>query len=87
MFLTTGYPAPSNLKVEGLGLSESMAVSVSGAVFSKTLLVPPGAHVLRFKTDARRVVAPHDARTMVFRVDRFAQGVLSGIAANVAQAN
>jgi phosphoglycerol transferase len=58
------------LKLNGF-LNETLRVNRFGVPYSKTVLIPPGAHTVHFACDARRVLPPNDFRDLVFRVRNF----------------
>ena len=71
MSLATGYDEFSALRIDSPWLTEKLAVNREGQVLSKSVVVPPGGSVIRFGSDAKRVHAPGDPRTLVFRVMNF----------------
>ena len=71
MVLATGHQEFSNLKIDGPWFSETLNVNAAAKFFSKAVLIPPGRHVIRFVSDARRVNAPRDPRVLVFKVGNF----------------
>ncbi len=48
-----------------------IAASPSGTLVSRTLTLPPGSHAFSFSTTAPPIVAPLDARQLVFQVRNF----------------
>ena len=66
----TGYPEPDDFIISGL-ISEELKVNNIPAPYSKTVTVPPGESVIRFRSAAKRVNAPTDTRFLVFRVEDF----------------
>jgi phosphoglycerol transferase len=57
---------PSHLLVEGDLLSERVDLPPAGVLFLRTFKVPPGDHVIRFRSDGRPLDAPHDPRSLVW---------------------
>jgi len=71
MFLATGHKEFSSLKIDSPWFSETMNINAAAQFFSKAVSIPPGRHVIRFVSDARRVNAPGDPRVLVFKVGNF----------------
>jgi phosphoglycerol transferase len=71
MGLATGYEEPANLSLAGPSLWEKLRVNMKPTVYSKTITVPPGRHIIRFVCDAKPVHAPSDNRSLVFKVMDF----------------
>ena len=71
MTLATGFPEDAEMNLSGGFISEKMSVNSRGTLFRKKILLPPGEHRIHFRCQARRVVAPGDLRTLVFRVNNF----------------
>lgn len=71
MSLRTGYEEPANLRFTGSLFSEQLKINSASTFFSKTVIVPPGRHLVRFACDAKRIEAPTDRRVLVFGVDNF----------------
>jgi phosphoglycerol transferase len=78
MTVSTGYLEPSRLHISSPWFDDVIAVTATGQAYSKVFGVPPGRHVIRFECDGKRVEAPGDPRTMVFRLHQFQ---LAGLAA------
>lgn len=70
MSLATGYEDFSNLTMECPAFSEKLKVNVKDQFFIKTLVVPPGSFIIKFKSDAKRIING-DPRTLVFKVVNF----------------
>ena len=70
MAFATGYGEESDLVLSGL-ISEQLKVNENPRSYSKTITIPPGSHVIRFTSNARRVDAPLDPRVLMFRVENF----------------
>ena len=71
MGLATGYEEPANLTLAGPSIWEKLRVNMKPTVYSKTISLPPGRHVIRFECDAKRVDTPLDSRSMIFKVMNF----------------
>ncbi len=50
---------------------ERLKLDKAGAKFVKRFTLPPGEHVITFKSDGKRIVAPNETRELVFRVRNF----------------
>jgi phosphoglycerol transferase len=50
---------------------ERLKLDKVGAKFAKSFMLPPGEHVIQFKSDGKRVVATNETRELVFRVRNF----------------
>ena len=70
MAFASGYKEQSELVLSGL-ISEQLKVNENPLPYSKTITVPPGTHVIRFVSNARRVDAPNDPRVLMFRIENF----------------
>jgi phosphoglycerol transferase len=71
MAFSTGQLGPNNLRIESQWFSDCLAVGRGDFTpWTKTLTLPPGEHIVRFRCDAAKieVVAP---RTMVFCIHNF----------------
>jgi hypothetical protein len=63
--------SPAVLTIEGDLLAET--IELAGPTrFVRTLKVPPGRHVIRFRSDGRPAEAPGDPRTLIWRAESFA---------------
>jgi hypothetical protein len=71
MAVSTGYPEPSHVHIESPWFSKDVEVNEAGRLISAMATVSPGRHIVRIVSDARRVGAPGDGRTLVFRVNNF----------------
>lgn len=67
--LATGHPEPAQMTFTGALLSDSLRVSRAPTRVERTVVVPPGGHVIRVHTDAQQVLAPSDSRSLYFRVE------------------
>ena len=68
MALATGYEEFANLSIAGPSIWEQLKINKNPLTYSKTITVPPGRHVIRFNSDAKRVDSPTDSRLLVFKV-------------------
>lgn len=68
MALATGWQDYSNLRIESNLFSEVVKINNKPSVFSKTILLPPGKHLIKFSSDAQQFNAPNDSRKLFFRV-------------------
>jgi phosphoglycerol transferase len=66
MVLATGYEEYSEIKILGDLLSENIKVNFQGIPLKRTVAVPPGRHSVYFKTNAKKINAAGDLRTLVF---------------------
>lgn len=71
MGLATGYEELANLSLDGDLISEKLKINVRPTAYSKIITIPPGRHSIRFTCDAKRVDAPLDKRSLVFKVINF----------------
>ncbi len=69
--MRTGHEEFSHLRLDSPWFSEDLTVNAVGRFFSKTAVIPPGRHVIRFMCDAKKINAPDDPRVLVFRVMNF----------------
>jgi len=70
MSFATGYEQLDDFIISGL-ISEQLKVNNTPTFYSKTVTVPPGESVIRFRSTAKRVAAPLDTRVLVFRIEDF----------------
>ena len=70
MAFATGYPELDDFVISGL-ISEQLKVNNNPVPYSKTVTIPPGESIIRFRSTAKRIVAPTDTRYLVFRVEDF----------------
>lgn len=71
MTFSTGYEEFSNLLIDSPLFSESLKINNKAKSFSKKITIPHGEHYIKFLCDAKRVDAPLDSRSLVFRVNNF----------------
>ncbi|MGZ5437135.1 MAG: hypothetical protein ACXWID_15485 [Pyrinomonadaceae bacterium] len=71
MTLLSGYPQPSQIRIQGAELSDTFLINDKGQEFTATVTVSPGNSIISFASDAQRLVAPGDGRNLVFRVVNF----------------
>jgi phosphoglycerol transferase len=62
---------PAHLRLEGGLLSESLDFDKNGVPFERTLIVPPGDHVIRMQCEGPKVQSDDDFRILVFRICNF----------------
>lgn len=70
MAFATGYPVLDEFTISGL-ISEQVKVNNVPSPYSKTVTVPPGESIIRFRSAARRIDEPRDPRVLVFRIEDF----------------
>lgn len=68
MSFVTGYEDKSNLLISSSLFTENLKINNNPTIFTKTIIIPPGKHIIRFTSDAKRVIAPNDPRDLVFMV-------------------
>jgi len=71
MSFATGYEEFSKLSIDGDLFKSQLKINNNDKLFSKTVTIPPGEHIIKFMCGARAVVAPEDQRCMVFRIVNF----------------
>lgn len=71
MELFSGYPEPSQLRIQGAEFSDVFLINNKGRKFVATVSVRPGSSSILLTCDAQRVVAPADGRNLVFKVVNF----------------
>jgi phosphoglycerol transferase len=70
MALATAWPDDSNLSLESDFFSEVVKINNKESVFEKTILLPPGKHIIKFSSDAKQANnAPGDTRKLFFRIN------------------
>ena len=70
MAFATGYEQLDDLIISGL-ISDQLKVNATPSSYTKTLTVPPGESIIKFRSTAARVHAPLDTRFLVFKVEDF----------------
>jgi phosphoglycerol transferase len=60
---------PARLEIDGDLTSSRIQLGAQGAPISLALDVPPGHHVIRFRSDGKPVDAPNDPRTLIWRAE------------------
>jgi hypothetical protein len=70
MSFATGRQEINDFFISGL-ISEQLKVGWELVPYSKTVVVPPGESVIKFRSTAGRVDAPLDPRFLVFRIENF----------------
>jgi phosphoglycerol transferase len=71
MTFQTPDAGPWHLRIEGDLWQEDVPIDGQGRAVAKDLVVPPGAHTLRFDCDRPRAARPGDGRVLSFRVLNF----------------
>jgi phosphoglycerol transferase len=71
MDLFSGYPQPSQIRIQGPETSDAFLINDKGQKFTATVTVSPGNSTISFASDAQSVVSPGDGRNLVFRVVNF----------------
>lgn len=66
MHFRTGHPEPAHLQLRGSLLHANLVINDQPQPFAATVTVPPGSHLVQLRCDARRLIAPTDARTLIF---------------------
>ncbi|MFN0084271.1 MAG: hypothetical protein ACKVX9_02680 [Blastocatellia bacterium] len=61
----------ANLWIGGALWNEQLRTGPQPARIERILSIPPGPQVIRFRSDGRRVIAPGDFRTLIFKVSQF----------------
>lgn len=61
----------ATLWISGNLLTEEVKTGQKPLPFTRSFTVPPGKHVIHFRSDARRVLAPGDFRYLVFKMSSF----------------
>lgn len=69
LLLASGGTEYSNLRIESNLLSEMVKINNKPLLFEKTILLPPGKHVIKFSSDAKQVKSPQDPRKLFFRIN------------------
>ena len=64
-------PEPAEVRLDGPLFSARVAIDGRSQPYTREVTIPPGKHVIHFRCDARRLNAPQDGRTLVFRVEDF----------------
>ena len=71
MGISTGHDKPARFTIKGPGVSDTAPATYIVRPLAYTLDLPPGKSVFKMSCDAPLVVAPGDARNMVFMVSNF----------------
>jgi phosphoglycerol transferase len=71
MSFASGHEEYSDLVISSPLISEKLRINAEPKPYYKTISLPPGNHVIKFASNARRVDAPQDPRDIVFRVENF----------------
>jgi phosphoglycerol transferase len=71
MEMSLDSPKGGTLRIESDIISESVKVASEPAQWNKTIVIPPGKHVIKFMCDAPPTYYPPDPRVFVFRINNF----------------
>lgn len=71
MMFATGYQEKSTLTINSDLFNDKLSINNNGTEYARELIVPPGNHIISFKSDAKRVYAPDDPRNLIFRIINF----------------
>jgi phosphoglycerol transferase len=72
MGLSSADANPSNLWIDGPSFAEHVQIIAGGdRLFRKSFTLPPGRHAITFRSDGKKLDAPLEPRTLVFRVHNF----------------
>jgi phosphoglycerol transferase len=71
MQFATGYDNFSTIQINGGTLNEKLNINSTGISYSKSITIPPGEYKINLKSNAADVIAPNDARKLVFRIMNF----------------
>lgn len=70
MAFVGGYEQFDDLIISGL-ISDQLKTNVVPVPYSKTVTVPPGISIIKFRSTGRPINAPLDPRVLVFRIENF----------------
>jgi len=70
MAFVGGHEQFDDLIISGL-ISDQLKINVVPVPYSKTIAIPPGISIIKFRSTGRRVDAPLDPRVLVFRIENF----------------
>jgi len=59
------------LSISSPFFNEALAIGPAPVAFTRTLVVPPGTHPVRFSCECARFEVPGDRRPLAFRIDNF----------------
>ncbi|MBM3270077.1 MAG: hypothetical protein FJZ01_20785 [Candidatus Sericytochromatia bacterium] len=65
--VASGFAAPARFEVTGPGFADSRQITDNPVRYERTLAVPPGDTIVRFRSEAPLIHAPADSRRLVFR--------------------
>lgn len=71
MKIFTGYKQFSEFKINSELFEDNIQVNSDGQEISKTIIVPPGNHIIKFSSNAQPIINEADPRNLVFRVVDF----------------
>lgn len=69
--IQTGYETPSEFFVSGDIIKDRTEISSKTKHYHKVFDVPPGTHIITFKTDAEAIDSKTDKRNLIFRFINF----------------
>jgi phosphoglycerol transferase len=70
--LAPGVQEPSRMWIEGELLNAALDLPATGAPFAATVAVPPGRHIIRFRSSAKRLIPDNgDPRDLVWMIQDF----------------
>lgn len=61
----------SEFEIDSQFFSDSIQINSDGKKISKTIIIPPGNHIIEFHSNAQQVISENDPRNLVFRVVNF----------------
>jgi hypothetical protein len=80
MTMLPGATGEAQLDLEGPLFDDHLVIGNSDSRYRRTLIIPPGKQLVRFRCDGRPSCAPGDWRRLVFRVENFRLTELAGAA-------
>lgn len=75
MLIVTGQAASSVVRISGTSLTDQTSATADGMMVERKVTLPKGSSTLHFESDAPRVDAPSDPRTMIFRIENLSIAV------------
>lgn len=71
MSFTSGASAKSALQMSGDLITETLEINSIPYPLQKKIIFPPGKHLIRFESEAKKLEAPNDPRHLVFQIFNF----------------
>jgi hypothetical protein len=71
MELAIGYKEFSELIIKSKFFKEKLKINKKPRFYKKSFTLPPGSHKIEFKSNAKKVYAPKDPRSLYFKVLNF----------------